>query len=364
MRATRLAHAIETGALVLPEAGRIAVFRPAPDDDLSALPAARVSVVTSDRVAQAAFAAQGLAVARRAEPGQALAILCLPRARAHARALFAEAVAAVGPGGPVVVDGQKTDGIEAMQRDLAQLGLGAAWVVTKSHGRCFGLVAPDAPPAGWAAAWHEVAGGFLTLPGVFSADGPDPASVLLAGSLPARLPARMADLGAGWGWLSAQALRHEGIATLDLIEADADALDCARRNITDARARFVWEDARRHRPATPYDGILCNPPFHAGRSADPALGQAFIAAAARMLGPSGSLWLVANRHLPYEEALAAAFAEVAEIASTASFRVWQASRPRALSPGRQPGRQLGRQPGRPPKGSAKRPARTPPGRQR
>ena len=72
MRATRLAHAIETGALVLPEAGRIAVFRPAPDDDLSALPAARVSVVTSDRVAQAAFAAQGLAVARRAEPGQAL----------------------------------------------------------------------------------------------------------------------------------------------------------------------------------------------------------------------------------------------------------------------------------------------------
>ena len=54
-----------------------------------------------------------------------------------------------------------------------------------------------------------------------------------------------------------------------------------------------------------------------------------------MLSPSGSLWLVANRHLPYEGALAAAFAEVREIAATPSFRVWQASRPRAAAPRRQ-----------------------------
>ncbi len=335
MRATRLAHAIETGALRLPEKGQIAVYRPAPGDDLSALPTARVTVVTSDRVAQDFFAAQGLAVGRSPDRRPVAAIICQPRARAHARALFAEAVAAVGPGAPVILDGQKTDGIETMQRDLSQMGLGPAWVVTKAHGRCFGILAPQAAPPGWAAAPREVEGGFVTLPGVFSADGPDPASVLLAASLPARLPARMADLGAGWGWLAAQALGHEGVATLDLIEADADALDCARRNVTDARAHFVWADARRHRPAAPYDGILCNPPFHAGRAADPALGQAFIAAGARMLSPSGSLWLVANRHLPYEGALAAAFAEVREIAATPSFRVWQASRPRAAAPRRQ-----------------------------
>lgn len=335
MRATRLAHAIATGALCLPEAGPIAVYRPAPDDDLSALPLGRVTIVTSDRVAQDAFAARGVSVARVAATGQAAAIICLPRARAHARAIFAEAVAAVGAGAPIIIDGQKSDGIEAMQRDLAQLGTPADWVVAKGHGRCFGLCAPDAAPAGWAAAPRAVEGGFVTLPGVFSADGPDPGSVMLAAHLPARLPPRMADLGAGWGWLAAQALTRDGVASIELVEAEADALDCARRNLTDPRAIFVWADVRRHRPAAPYDGIICNPPFHAGRGADPSLGQAFIGAAARMLSPGGSLWLVANRHLPYEETLRGAFAEVEQIAVSASFKVWRASRPRPSAPRRQ-----------------------------
>jgi 16S rRNA (guanine1207-N2)-methyltransferase len=44
----------------------------------------------------------------------------------------------------------------------------------------------------------------VTRPGVFSADGPDPASQALAAHLPEKLPTRMVDLGAGWGWLSAR----------------------------------------------------------------------------------------------------------------------------------------------------------------
>ena len=63
------------------------------------------------------------------------------------------------------------------------------------------------------------------------------------------------------------------------------------------------------------------------RAADPSLGRAFIAAAARLLAPQGGLWLVANRHLPYEAALAEAFGEVQEIAGDASFKVIEARRP-------------------------------------
>ena len=51
------------------------------------------------------------------------------------------------------------------------------------------------------------------------------------------------------------------------------------------------------------DAVVMNPPFHEGRKADPELGQAFIEAAAGMLGAKGKLYMVANRHLPYEETL-------------------------------------------------------------
>ena len=172
-----------------------------------------------------------------------------------------------------------------------------------------------------------MAPGFVTLPGVFSADGPDPGSRALAAALPERLPRRMADLGAGWGWLSAQVLARPGVEELHLIEADHAALACARANVTDPRAVFHWADATRFRPPAPLDGVVMNPPFHSGRAADPALGAAFIRAAAGMLGTSGRLWMVANRHLPYEAALAQVFREVAEIGGDGGFKVFLAARP-------------------------------------
>ena len=78
----------------------------------------------------------------------------------------------------------------------------------------------------------------------------------------------------------------------------------------------------------PFDAILCNPPFHTSRQADPALGVAFLTAAARCLSPGGTLWLVANRHLPYERALSESFAQVAEIGGTNGYKLFTAARPR------------------------------------
>jgi 16S rRNA (guanine1207-N2)-methyltransferase len=117
------------------------------------------------------------------------------------------------------------------------------------------------------------------------------------------------------------------VRSLDVVEADHDALACAKVNLPDPRAAFHWADATRFRPARPADWVVMNPPFHAARTADPALGAAFLAAAARMLAPEGTLWLVANRHLPYAEALAAQFREVEEIGGTPAFRLTRAARP-------------------------------------
>jgi len=102
-------------------------------------------------------------------------------------------------------------------------------------------------------------------------------------------------------------------------------LDCARNNVTDARAQFHWTDATTWAGAKGVDAIVMNPPFHTGRKADTDLGRAFIAAAARLLRPSGHLWMVANRHLAYEQELSTRFASVQEVGGDNRYKILQAT---------------------------------------
>lgn len=325
MRAARLSLALEAQSFPLP-AGPVAVFRPEAGDDLSALGRARVRVITGFRPAYDAFVAEGYEVATAPEGLYAAAMVCLPRARGAARARIAEAAAHLPLGAPLIVDGQKTDGIDAMLRELrGRVPLGEP--VAKAHGKLAALAAPGPQLfADWMAAPVSLPDGFVTLPGLFSADGIDPGSALLAAALPAKLPARVVDLGAGWGYLARAVLAREGVAEVHLVEAEAEALDCARQNVTDPRARFHWADATRMKLG-PVDAVVMNPPFHTGRAADPGLGLAFIRAAAGMLTASGALWMVANRHLPYAGALAEAFRDVEEIGGDSRFRLTRAARP-------------------------------------
>jgi 16S rRNA (guanine1207-N2)-methyltransferase len=202
--------------------------------------------------------------------------------------------------------------------------------LSKAHGKLATFVAgPDL--SDWLAR-PAMVDGFQTLPGVFSADGPDRGSILLASALPPKLAGKVADLGAGWGYLAAEILKRPGVKRLDLVEAEADALDCARVNVTDPRARFHWADATTWRPDSLLDAVVMNPPFHLGRDADPALGAAFIRAARRMLAPNGSLWLVANRHLPYDAALSENFLQHEDVAGDGGFRVVHATKPKRAKP--------------------------------
>ena len=318
---SRLRAAIDDGALTL-SSGEVTLVRPPAGYDLGDIAPERVTIVHGFYPDVAAWRARGFTV--EAEMARTTtAIVVVPRVKALARDLVAQAAALADH---VIVDGQKTDGVDGLFRDCRK-ALGALPSVTADHGRLFwfaGTTALDAwrlpPPSPNAA-------GFITTAGVFSSDGVDPASALLAEALPPALPRRMADLGAGWGFLAAAALARSGVAQIDLIEAEALALDCARRNITDDRARFIWGDATRHVADMLYDGIVMNPPFHPGRAPDAALGQAFIAAAARLLAPHGQLWMVANRHLPYEDALRRAFRRVEDIGGNAAFKIIHAARP-------------------------------------
>jgi 16S rRNA (guanine1207-N2)-methyltransferase len=274
-------------------------------------------------------------VVRAGRPPLAGQLVFLPRARAAARHAVAALLRRVEPGGPIWIDGRKTDGIDTMLRDIRDR-VATSQPLAKAHGKIFRFDRPeDDGFSDWIAPDLHPAPGFVARPGIISADGIDSGSALLAGALRKHLGRHLAVFGAGWGWLAAQILTRPEIGSLDLIEAEHAALGCARRNIADPRARFHWADVAHHRPAAPYDAIVTNPPFHTGRAAEPALGLAFIAAAAARLVPGGTLWLVANRHLPYESALAQRFREVAEVGGDSGFKVLRAARPVAAPrPGR------------------------------
>ena len=172
-------------------------------------------------------------------------------------------------------------------------------------------------------------GRFVSRPGVFAWDRIDVASQLLAEHLPPDLAGRAADLGAGFGYLSVELLqRCPRIAALDVYEAERRALDLARRNLAELEARaairYCWRDVTAGLTDR-YDAIVCNPPFHTHARADrPDIGRRFIAAAAQSLLPGGRLWLVANRHLPYEQALGAGFERVRIVTQQHGFKIVEA----------------------------------------
>lgn len=314
---SRLSIAIE-GGLELPE-GRVLVLRPPVGFDLSDLDEAHV--VQGFKPAYDFFAVQGFSVALAPDGSYAAALVCVTRSKVETRGLIADAAQRAPL---VLVDGQKTDGIESHLKDIKKRATVVS-VVSKAHGKLFAF--RDGAFADWDAP-AKVVDGFQTVPGVFSSDGIDPASQMLAAHLPEKLPNRIADLGAGWGYLATQILLRDSVKEVHLVEAEHAALDCARRNVTDPRAQFHWADATQFTLPTGLDAVVMNPPFHPSRAADPKLGQAFIANAARILAPHGKLWMVANRHLPYEAEAQSRFAQVTEIAGDNRFKVLLAEKPR------------------------------------
>lgn len=298
-----------------------------------------------------ALQADGHALASDDDGGYPLVLLLPPRQREAMRALFAQAFDRCADGGVVVASIANDAGAKSGEADFKKLA-GLDGTQSKHHCRVF-WARKDAARMDRALleAWRTLdaprfvedaalpQGRFLTRPGVFAWNRVDPASRLLAAQLPQDLAGQGADLGAGWGYLSIEILRRNaGVRALDLYEADARALALARDNLAPFSAQatlgFHWHDATAGLPQD-YDFIVTNPPFHAHDRADrPELGQRFIEVAAQALRPGGRLYLVANRHLPYEAALSAQFGGIRVLAQQSGFKVVEAVKAGERKPAR------------------------------
>ena len=264
------------------------------------------------------------------EPGSADEIMIYaPPGVLERRYTLALALKALKVGGRLDVMAPKDKGGSRLKKELEAFGVEIGETAKAHHRRCV-VIKPEAMTGIDAAieagaprlvegleAWSQ--------PGVFAWDRIDGGSALLAQVLPP-LKGAGADLGCGYGALSTVVLRSLAVTALKLVDTDRRAVEAAKRNVEDPRATFDWADVRTIDEGGDLDFVVMNPPFHDGGAEDRRLGQAFIRKAAGMLKKGGVLWLVANRHLPYEAELKDAFKRVTPVGDGGGYKLFEATK--------------------------------------
>lgn len=255
------------------------------------------------------------------------AITLAPGGTLERDSVLAHMLRVLKPGGSLLAFAPKDKGGARLRRALERFGCTVGEDARRHHRFCH-VIRPEALrelTEAIAAGAPRIAPGLgvWSQPGVFSWDRLDPGSARLIDLLPP-LSGRGVDLGCGVGILAARVLASP-VAGLTCVDIDRRAVDCARHNLADPRATVLWADVRSLGDMlSGLDFVVMNPPFHDGGAEDRELGVAFIRTAARLLRRGGACWLVANRHLPYEAALASAFETVAVKADTGGYKIFEA----------------------------------------
>ncbi|MFP1682896.1 methyltransferase [Alloalcanivorax sp. C16-1] len=166
----------------------------------------------------------------------------------------------------------------------------------------------------------------VSYPGVFSHGRLDEGSALLLDALAEGLPrGKVLDMGCGGGALSAR-LAHSGCqVTATDVSATAVAAATATLERNHLQGKVVGGDLYESIGAR-FETIVTNPPFHDGRDRTMAITRRLIREAPEHLGDNGTLWMVANRELPYVQWLDEAFKHVQVVSETSRFRVYRAVR--------------------------------------
>lgn len=165
---------------------------------------------------------------------------------------------------------------------------------------------------------------FVTLPGVFSREHIDPATLLLLQHINDLPKGRGLDFACGAGVIAQQV----SPLTTELMACDVSPIAIAASRMTlekeaiNAELRLadgIPEDAGQ------FDFIISNPPFHTGQKTDYEIARKFIKDAKQHLNKQGVLRIVANRFLPWPEVIESAFTHCDTIADDGRYRVYHAT---------------------------------------
>ncbi len=166
-------------------------------------------------------------------------------------------------------------------------------------------------------------------PGIFSKGRLDQGTRLLLEHLPStKAGARIVDLGCGNGVLGLAVARENEQCSVEFIDESHLAVASAKASWTAnelpaERATFTVSDGMRSHPGS-VDIVLCNPPFHQGRTMGDHVSWGLFIQARRALKSGGELRIVGNRHLGYHTKLKRIFGGCTVIASNQKFVVLSA----------------------------------------
>ncbi|MEO8622711.1 MAG: class I SAM-dependent methyltransferase, partial [bacterium] len=166
-------------------------------------------------------------------------------------------------------------------------------------------------------------------PGVFSWEHIDEATAILADAMQVGDGSSVLDIGCGCGALGVVAASLAGRGKITMLDADVEAVRSATRSaeanaVVDYRA--LTSDVASAVIDERFDVVVTNPPFHVGKATDLNVPLQFIEDAWAVLEREGRLFLVANRTLPYEQAIKHRFGNVANVHDGPRFKVLMATR--------------------------------------
>ncbi|CAN5765085.1 class I SAM-dependent methyltransferase [soil metagenome] len=165
-------------------------------------------------------------------------------------------------------------------------------------------------------------------PGVFSWEHLDEATSILADVMEIRDGDTVLDLGCGSGALGIVASSLTS-GRITMVDADIEAVRSATRT-AEANGLTNWRalasDVAGAVLDERFDVVVTNPPFHVGKATDLDVPLQFIIDAHDVLAPGGRMFLVANRTLPYEQAVKHRFGNVSNLHDGPRFKVLTAVR--------------------------------------
>ncbi len=263
------------------------------------------------------------------------AALRLPRAKDELEMTLHGAVAALEPGGVLLVYGANDEGARSAPKRIEPVVGDVATVQRKRRCRVLRAERPAVPPGlrrrldEWRRTSTLVLAGeersWVSYPGLFAHGRLDPGTELLLEHLPAvASDARVLDFGCGSGALGAAVRSRTPTARLDLLDADAVALRAAEENVEGGRTLL---GTSLEAAEGPYDAIVSNPPYHSGKAETTGVAEALIREAPSRLVSDGILALVVQRRLGMEEPLSRAFRRVDAPAADRTYAVFVAREP-------------------------------------
>ena len=147
--------------------------------------------------------------------------------------------------------------------------------------------------------------------------------------VPAPAHGKLLDLGCGSGVIGLTMKSRSPALDITLTDVDAMALRSAELNSArlGLSAETIASDGLA-RVDGRFDYIFSNPPFHQGKRTDYEFALRLFRDAKRHMTRDGQLWIVANRHLAYEEWASEAFRSAEVMVQSNGFKLICASDPK------------------------------------